>query len=160
MNKLTSIAISLFLAFALLSCKISKTTDTLNLVKNPPFKVLNATYNKWNGGQPGVNGITVRIQINKTDVVLDSVYFRNNSSNFKLDKSTSPLTYVATIVLPNTQKNYRLEGDSKKEYGNSVPDISQKIPFQLNANEAVVSFSIKNKKKYYKISNIKETPSN
>jgi hypothetical protein len=157
MNKRTSIVLFLFLSVTFLSCKVSKTTDTINLEKNPPFKIVTATYNKWNGGQPGVNGLQIRIQLNKTHVVLDTVYFRNNRSNLKIDNSTSPSTYVGTFVLPNTQKNYILDADSKKEFGNAVPDISQKIPFQLNANEAVVSFKINNKPSYYKISNIQET---
>jgi hypothetical protein len=131
--------------------------DNSNFQTNPPFKVVKATYSKWLGGQPGVNGISINIEIDNPSIVLDVVYFKNNSTALKLDKSKSTPIYVGTIVLENTNKNYELNADAKKEYGNPVPDISQKIPFQLSENEAVVSYTFKNKTAYYKISNVKET---
>lgn len=121
---------------------------------NPPFKVLKSTYSKWNGGQPGVNGMLVSIEIDNSKIELDSIYFRNIAIKLKQNKSTTNILYEGSFVLPN--KNLILDIDQKKEYGNPVPDVSQKIPFQLNKNEAVVSYSYNKRKNYYKITNLVE----
>ena len=98
----------------------------------------------------------IRISINNPKILLDSVYFRNNSSILKLDKSDSNLEYVGSLVLPTKNQNFNLNLDSKKEYGNQAPDISRKIPFELKENEAIVSYLLNKKKFYFKISNVME----
>jgi hypothetical protein len=45
-----------------------------------------------------------------------------------------------------------------KEMHNSVPTI-KKIPFQLKENEAVISYKIKGKIKYFKIASVKKEKS-
>lgn len=158
MQKLISSVIVIF-SIVFISCKSSKAANELGFQTNPPFKVEKATYSKWVGGQPGVHGISIQIQLNKATVELDSVYFRNNSTKLKLDKSNSNITYVGSMVLPKINKDLQMNMDSKKEFGNAVPDISQKIPFQLAQNEAIVSYIYNNKTHYYKISEVIEVKS-
>lgn len=149
----TSLAIAVIGLLLFISC--GSTSKILN--NKPPFKVLNATYFKWLGGQPGVNGVKISIKIDNSAVKLDTVYFKNSSTLLKFNESLA--TYAASIVLPNTNKHLQLDIDSKKEFGNEVPDISRKIPFELNKNEAVVSYRYKGKTNYYKILNVVETKS-
>lgn len=148
--KKTSIGITVIGLLLFISC--GSTTKILE--NKPPFKVISATYTEWLGGQPGVNGVLVSINIDNSTIKLDSVYFRNTSAILKLNEKTS--TYYVSIVLPNTTKNLQLDIDPRKEFGNEVPDISTKIPFELNENEAIVSYFYKGKTNYYKILNLIE----
>jgi len=160
MNKIISIGILTVTSIFFLSCSSTKRVNENGFQKKPPFKVLTATYSKWIGGQPGVNGISVHISIDNPEILLDTVYFRNNSAKLKLDKSISNPVYVGSFVLPNTNKNFNLDIDPKKEFGNQVPNISQKIPFDLKETEAIISYLLKNKRTYFKISNIIEVSKN
>ena len=156
MNKVINIGIAVITSFFFLGCSTSKTTLD-GFQSNPPFKVLEATYTKLVDEKSGVNGISIYISIDNAEVKLDTVYFRNNSGKLKLDKDISKTEYIGSLVMPNKDNDLQLNIDSKKEFGNQVPDISQKIPFQLKANEAVVSYFFNNKINYFKISNCIET---
>ena len=160
MNKIISIGIATIASIFFLSCSSTKTINENGFQKKTPFKVVTATYSKWIGGQPGVNGISVHISIDKPEILLDTIYFRNTSIKLKLDKSISNPVYVGSFVLPNTNKNFNLDIDPKKEFGNQIPDISRKIPFDLKEDEAVISYLLKNKRTYFKILNIIEVSKN
>lgn len=151
--KTTSISITIISLLLFFSCGSAKEISD----NNPPFKVLNSTYSKWLGGQPGVNGVLISIKTDNSTVKLDTIYFRNRSTLLRFDENTA--TYSASLVLPNTNKHLQLDIDPRKEFGNEVPDISKKIPFELNKNEAVVSYLYKGKSYFYKILNVVETKS-
>ncbi|SDW16776.1 hypothetical protein SAMN05444411_101196 [Lutibacter oricola] len=131
------------------NCSTSQST----FVKKAPFTIKNASYSYWTGGRPGVGGVTIKIETTNSNVKLDSVYFRNKKFPLKATNSG----YTGTIVHSNTRKNRIIASNRKKEYGNKVPDISKKIPFELKKDEAIVTFYIKNKEKLYKIKNLIET---
>ncbi len=156
MNKFISIGMVAITSVFLMCCGSSKAPNKSSLQNNPPFKVVEATYSKQFDEQTGVNNIIIRISINNPEILLDTVYFRNNSSILILDKSDSNSAYVGSLVLPRKNQNFNLNLDSKKEYGNQAPDISRKIPFELKENEAIVSYLLKNKRTYFKISNFIE----
>ena len=61
----------------LVSCNTSKTIAQITPSNTHPFKVTNATYNTWVGGQPGVKGLLINILIDNLEIKLDTVYFRN-----------------------------------------------------------------------------------
>lgn len=159
MNKIINIGIVVIISILFLGCSTSKTIQD-GFQSNPPFKVLEATYTKWVDDRPGINGFSINIAIDNPKVKLDTVYFRNTSAKMKLDESLLKTIYVGRLVMPNKNKNIQLNIDSKKEFGNQVPDISQKIPFQLKANEAVVRYFFNNKINYFKISNCIDTSKN
>jgi hypothetical protein len=156
MNKIASLTIVILTSIVCLSCNSSKAITNSNLENNPPFKIIEATYSTWNGGQPGVQGILVNIKIDNAEIELDSVYFRNKSTKLKLEKTAQLPFYKGSFVLPNPNNNLQLDIDSTKEFGNQVPNFPEKIPFQLNQNEAIVSYYYKNKINYYKILNVVE----
>ena len=47
-----------------------------------------------------------------------------------------------------------MSSDPKAEYGNKVPELPKKTPFNLEDNECVISYKQDHVLKYYKISNI------
>lgn len=130
-------------------CSASKNNKIVQI--KPPFNVIKATYTSWVGGQPGIRGITVQVEIDNPNITLDSVYFRGLKSVLKIDKSTTMPIFVSSFVLPKKSKDFILDADPKKEYGNEPPRISTKFPFQLKKNEAVVSYFYKGKVRYFKI---------
>lgn len=153
MNK---IFIPVIIGIVLFSCGSTTSISEYNLQKKAPFKVLKSTYKNWVGGQPGVKGVLVNIEIDNPKIVLDTVYFRNMKAPLEKSKNDSNETYVGHFTFPNKSNDMILHGDAKKEFGNQVPDISKKIPFDLKQDEAIVSYKIKGLTKYFKISNLTE----
>ena len=131
-------------------------TSNNKFEKRIPFNIHNAFYTNWFGEQPGVKGYIVYLEIDDSNSVLDSIYFRNMSAKLEKDPAIGKNTYLGTFTMPNRMKNYMLHSDSKKEFGNQLPDISKSIPFNLTENEAVILYLSENKIKYYKISEIVE----
>jgi len=155
MNKL-----GIFLSTTIILLSFSFCSSTKEIAKeNHPFKVTNATYNTWVGGQPGVRGIKVVITTDNQDIQLDTVFFRNNKAPLKRDISTELPTFVGVFTLPNTEKDFILHENPLNEYGNTPINKSLNIPFSLDKNEAVVSYLLDNKTYYYKIEELKEIKS-
>ncbi len=155
MNKLGIILSAVIILLAFSFCSASKEITQ----GNHPFKVTNATYNTWVGGQPGVKGIKVVITINNTEIQLDSVVFRNKKTSLKKDISTESPTFVGVFTLPNPEKDYILHKNPLNEYGNTPLNKSLNTPFAVKKNEAVVSYLLDNKTYYYKIDEVKEIKS-
>ncbi|WP_439129498.1 hypothetical protein [Polaribacter sp.] len=128
-------------------------------VKNPSFKVEKATYNKWSGGQPGVSGIKLELQlVNALQIEFDSLYFQNKKTKVETRQINNMLQvtgHFSTSIRKN--KDLILDADPTKELKNSPP-LLQNFPFKLKDNEAVLSFKKNNKTHYFKIEEIKETP--
>jgi len=146
MNKLLKLSGLTFISVLLLCCK-STQEITQN---NPPFKVLEATYSERieNGNE---NIVIVNIKIDNPEIQLDSVYFRNMKSSLIGSSKNSEEKYEGHFLISNTTKDIILHSDAEKEFGNRVPDISQKIPFQLEKDQAVVSYVYKKNTMYFKI---------
>lgn len=122
----------------------------------PPFKILKSTYTSWVGGQPGVKGVMVYIEIDNPEILLDTVYFRNAKSPLERAQNSKGEKYVGHFSFPEKERDLVLHSDATKEFGNQVPDISQKIPFELKSNEAVISYNYNGKINYFKIDNLIE----
>ena len=129
-------------------CKTMKLTD------NPPFEINGATYNNWVGGQPGVSGMKVNIGVNTDkEITFNTMYFYKMSTKVEI-KTVKGKKYVVghfntsthdqdMLVEPNMEKK-------KKEH-------KEEKHFDLKENEAVISYTIGAKTKYYKVTNIKRT---
>ncbi|MFT7498977.1 MAG: hypothetical protein ACI8QP_001571, partial [Porticoccaceae bacterium] len=51
----------------------------------------------------------------------------------------------------NQRQDKVLHSDSQKEFGNQVPIIEKEFPFDLENDEAIISYKEKRKLKFYKI---------
>ncbi|MCI2229507.1 hypothetical protein MC378_10045 [Polaribacter sp. MSW13] len=149
--KTTKIASMLLILFGFAQCASTKFEE------NPPFKISVATYNHWVGGQPGVSGTKVNIYLaEKSNIVFDSLFFLNKKNKIEVREvkgSSILIANYSTSVANN--RNINLNLDSKKELTNQVPSI-KKFPFELKENEAVISYKIKDKIKYFKIVKLKK----
>ena len=129
---------------------------TMKFDKNPPFTITGATYNNWVGGQPGVSGIKVLIgYTSEKEIVFESVYFANKTTKAESATNEGKTYIVGNIDTSTRDKELTLHSDSKEELNNQLPE--KKFPFELQENEAVVSYKDGDKTKYFKIENLKQT---
>ena len=67
--------------------------------------------------------------------------------------------WIATANFKNQNRekpDMVMHADSKKEVGNKPPMTKEKFPFELEADQCVLSFLDGDTVKYYKVKNIKE----
>jgi hypothetical protein len=144
----------LFLTLSLITCK------SISFDKKPPFKITEASYKNWVGGQPGVHGINVYINYtSKNAVDFDSIYFRNQTGKLEIKKhpETNLLVGYFNTSTTNNKKDLLLQREDKKSYSTIKNEL--KIPFILKENEAVISFTEAGTTKYYKVLNLKKEAS-
>jgi len=91
------------------------------------------------------------IQSNR--VSLDGVYFRNKKANLV----TSPDSLGVFMATFNTGKpDMIMSSDPKEEFGNKMPQKTDKMDFDLKDDEAILIFTQNSKVKYYKLTGVKE----
>ena len=125
-------------------------------VTNPPFKVDKAFYNTWVGGQPGVRGVKLELHLKNADgIVFDSLFFQSKRTKAVVRVLDTKIQLLGHYSTSNRRKrDFILDKNTKKELKNPIP-ILQKIPFNLNENEAVLSYKKGDKMMFFKIKNIK-----
>ena len=156
MKFLKNISFSLLLVLILSS--FSQCSSAQKLEKSSLMNFGDVYCQKWVAGiKEGGSGINLFIPVAKSNKnsQLDSVYFRGKVAKLKFDSVNKQ--YYANFK--NAQKkDIILSSDPKKEYGNSVPQLPKKIPFELKESECVVSYIENKNTKYVKINNINEKP--
>ena len=93
-------------------------------------------------------------------VKLDSVYFRGKKAKLTI-LSDNNKVFVGRIKTDfnNETQDIIMSGDANKEYGNKLPELPEKIPFELEDNQCVVSYQEGDITKYFKIENVVEKAS-
>ena len=120
-----------------------------------PQEIASVYFQKWVGGRPesgsGTNFTINFVQPLTKSVQLIQVYFQNQEASIiKIDNTH----FTANFKNPNNN-DLILDANSTNEYGNTPLTISTP-KFELKSNEAVIEYDYKGKKRFYKISNIKE----
>ena len=155
MKKFIGTGLLILLSFAFFGCGSSKAKAQ----NKTPFKVLEATYTNSVGEQPDLVLTTLKITTNNKEILLDSVYFRNNSASLKRVYSDENSVFTGSFTTSKMPHDLILHADPKEEFGNKPPIEVSKLPFEIKENEAVVSYFYKDKINYYKILEVKETVS-
>jgi hypothetical protein len=141
------------LLFSFSNCGGTQDPLEIQFQSTPPFTVAEASFQKWVAGvQEGGSGTNVYINITNVSegVELRDLYFRNEQAAL----NTSPnirSQYVARFKKEG--RSVIMDIDPEKEAKNTPPE---KIQFQLNNTEAVVSYSYQGKTAYFKISQLEE----
>ena len=115
------------------------------LEQDAPFKTSKAYYQKWIAGrQGGGSGINVFIPVTTplVSVKLDSLYFRGQKVILQLEPSNGSL-FTGRIITENNQRD-------------GFKASTTEMPFELNDNQAVISYIENGITKYFKIDNIVE----
>ncbi|NJB37112.1 hypothetical protein [Croceivirga sp. JEA036] len=154
MKSLTYIAT--ILLFSLTGCKSQQ-----DLVTNPPFTTGTVTCQSWVGGRAeSGSGIKLVIPVevsDKSKVDFKKAYFREKSADLKWQKVNGVASVVANFVTISAPKpDIIMHADPKKEVGNTPPLPKEKLPFELEENECVLSYLENGKLKYVKLEGIKE----
>jgi hypothetical protein len=93
------------------------------------------------------------ITIQTKQVVLDSVYFQGLKATLQ-EGAHNPGVYFAQFY--KGKQDLVMSSDPKEEYVNKMPQKAEKVPFELQDDEAVIVFNQNNKTKYFKITGILE----
>jgi hypothetical protein len=86
-------------------------------------------------------------------VELNSVYFRGRKAALELHPER-PGVYMANF--DTGKPDIIMHEDPREEYGNKVPEAPEKVPFELDEDEAVIVFTENNTTKFYKITGIEQ----
>ena len=159
MNKLLNIGI-LTICLALGSCGTTKNSTEKAVQSKRPFDIISATYSASVTDSTNVKKIDILIVIDSPEIQLDSIYFKNSPIKLSRQINSSKPVFIGNFFLSNIPKDYNLHSDVKKEYGNTPPERTLQIPFDLQKNEAVISYLLKGKRQYYKINNLIEVKPN
>ena len=150
-----------FLPVAIILFSFSNCASGKKLQENEPLDVKQVYCSTTTGDVRGAGSlITLIIPVEEMrDVVLDSVYFRGKKAALKKESSQKNL-YIAHFKIPSADReDLIMHSDPKKEYGNKPPVILPDIPFELEADEAVIKFYEEGEEKYFKITGIKQDDS-
>jgi hypothetical protein len=151
MKKLLNIILGTSILFGFSQCGNSK--DLIyKLQEDISFKVLDANYQSWvagfSGGGGGINVIFVVSNLNSKNIEMDSLFFRGQIAKIEI----KPTAYVARF---NTNVNQRpdliIHGETGAEYGNKPPTKELVFPFEIEDDEAIISYKEKGIQKYFKI---------
>ncbi|MBL7471786.1 hypothetical protein [Robertkochia sediminum] len=140
------------LAFA--QCGSSQVFET-----DPPFSLDACHIEPWTAGeQKEFHGVNLFFPV-KTgkDVLLDTVYFTDKKAPLQRIQRDSYLVYKAVIDMTNAPYDIIAHADPKEEFGNRPPR-SDKSPFDLQKNEAVISYSDAGVRKYFKVTGLLTSP--
>jgi hypothetical protein len=146
--------ITLFLAiFFAQNC--SQKAKMMDLQEKIPAAIEYVYFQRWVGGQE-LTGSGTNFEIKFKDRLpqnyrLKKVYFQNSEATFESDKYN---IFVAHFY-QKPKTDIILEGDSKKEYANKVPETT-KAKFELKPDEAILEFTNGSKTEQFKISKIEE----
>lgn len=115
----------------------------------PPFLILSSLV--YNNPEKSETNIYIRYRGYPSEnfIEFDSIYFQKKKVKTET-KTIGGLTYVYGVIKKSIQKNLVLDSNPIKEINNPIPEIKN-IPFSLKENEAVLSYIIHGKTKYYKI---------
>ena len=103
-------------------------------------------------------GTIVEIELKgNSNIDFDSIFFRNKSTKVEINSATGKTLIIGHFNTSKRQKrDLILDADVTKELKNTLPDV-KKIPFELKKNEAILSYKVGRKIKYFKIKNIKKS---
>jgi len=152
--------ISFALSLVLIMSSFSQCSSTQKLEKNTSINFGDVYCQKWTAGiKEGGSGINLYIPVIKSNkkILLDSVYFRGKVT--KLIISDDSLHFVGRFKkIEKSDYDIIMSSNPREEYGNKVPELPKKIPFELKDSECIVSYIDDKSTKYIKIDDINEKP--
>ncbi|RXJ52493.1 hypothetical protein [Gelidibacter gilvus] len=146
----------IIMAISVSSCSVAKKMD-----KKAPAIIGEVYVEPWtseeDSGGSGYNlYIPMHSQENK-DILLDSVYFRNQIVKLARISEDANILYVGRFGnLGKSNDDIIMSSNPLDEMANKPPRVPQSIPCQIEDTECIVSYKFKGDIRYFKIENIKE----
>ena len=162
MKLLLTISAMLPLIFFASCGSTSNTSKALTLQEESPVAIEEYYYQKWVAGARGAgSGINFSLALKSvpTDVALKDIYFMDMKTTLEQGKQ-SPTVFTGYFkTAMNQPVDIIMSSDPKKEYGNTVPETEKEsIPFELQNDEAIISYMKDGKEYFYKLTDVKERP--
>ncbi len=132
---------------------------SVKMDQNPPFKVESSSYTHITGGLPGNNSLNLMIEFTASETIdFKKVYFQNRITQAVVEQKEGKQYIAARYKTSSGQdrKDLVLHADPKEEFGNTPNSPTEKFPFELKDDEAIISYTIGKEIRYVKIENIKE----
>ena len=131
-------------------------TPKSGLQTKTPFTIAESFYQDWVGGVPGVSGTTIHIITNDLEfnVTPDSLFFRDKRLKIEIKTSDKGNLWIAHYN-NKSKTDINMTDSLMGEYGNMAPNKTN-LPYNLNKNEAVLSYYYKGLIQYYKIENLEK----
>lgn len=142
----------------LVMASFSQCAGTKKIQDKAPVALNQVYCQSWVAGiEGGGSGMNIFIPLKEKFFAMDSVYFRGKVA--KLEIMPDSLMLVGRYKSAfNQPKDMVMNKDPKKEFGNEMPEIPKKFPFDLKDDECVISYLEDQKTKYFKVKNIVEKP--
>lgn len=160
MNSTLQTLTTLLLVFTLTCCVSSQdknaNLDSYSLTKDAPFKITEAYFQKWVAGvQGGGKGTNVYIKLENLNesITIKNLYFQDKMASL-ISMPLNSNTYEAKFK-EEINNDLVMDSDVTKEAAN-IPPV--KTPFNLEKNEAVISYIENNQLEFFKISALPEKP--
>lgn len=155
MKTLKTISFSTLMLIVMAS--FSQCSTVKKMQKNAPAKLGQVYCQKWIAGiEGGGAGLNIYIPTEDNSMQLDSVYFRGKAVKLEL-KNQNGIIYIGRFISDfNTKKDLIMSNEPNAEFGNEMPKMAQKIPFELKDNECVISYKEGITTKYFKVDNVVE----
>ena len=155
MSLKTTCKISLFCLFILLGCK---TTNSLHYVSEIPILIEAPYYQSWVAGvQGGGRGVDVFLPVKGLmRITPDSIHFREQrvkavyKNQMIVGYFSAPQNQPVDVILSN---------EPFAEAKNQLLPIEDRSALELESNACVLSYTVENKRYYYKITNLTQRPS-
>ncbi|WP_299900533.1 hypothetical protein [uncultured Aquimarina sp.] len=125
--------------------------------KTVPVELSSPYFQKWvSGVRGGGYGFILYFPVkSKTDMVLNTAYFKGKKVELRFDENKS--LYSGKYKDPQSEeRDLIMNGDSKKEYGNKAPQTEEKIPFALKEGECIVAYTKAGKEGYFRLDELPE----
>lgn len=126
--------------------------------KKAPFNISKAYYQNWVGGRASSKGTLISIEFSNSPsnkIVFDSIFFKGKVVQLERTTYDGKQVITGNFATSNiADKNIIMHVDPRKEMGNKVPGVTTNFPFELTDKECVISYFIKQKKRYYKLTNL------
>jgi len=158
-NLIKIVLISTLTIFTFSQCCVDKN----GFRKKTHFKIINSFQQDWVGGVPGTSGTNIQIMVDNatTKVTPLAVYFKKEKGKIDVKSSDEGVFWIANFSnneKKTTKPDLIMSDDTQAEYGNKAPAI-EKLPFTLDKDDVILSYSVKGKVFYFKLENItkKET---
>ncbi len=154
MNILQKVSKFLLLLIVLVGFSQCKTQNGTTKV---PFEITEKIYFNFTGGKKGTSGTTIKVvgKASTLNLTFPTIFFQNHEYKIVPDFRGDQFILIGTKT-KLIKGDMNMHQDAVGEYGNKAPDITNKIPFELLNNEAIMVYRINGKDFYYKIKNIKQ----
>jgi hypothetical protein len=146
-----------FLLMLLVMASFSQCSSAKRIQEKAPLELGQVYCQNWIAGiEGGGAGLNIYIPTVNSSVELDSVYFRGKAAKLEI-KSLNQTIYIGRFISDlNKKKDIVMSSEPNAEYGNEIPKIPQKIPFELKDNQCVISYNDGKTTKYFMVDNVVE----